>query len=266
VAIISKDPQAYGLEIENAPPDAWEDVIVPEPLELGLAANLSGSTLERLKELNPHLKKMSTPPNEANFVLRVPEGSRANFYRLYAQLPEANRSSSMIIHTARRGETVEQVARRYNLTAAVVQQYNSLDPSVVRLSSGQQLVLPSTMPPSSTLVAQAPPARQTGSTATRPVAPVVQPAAASSTSTTTAAAPSVAVATARSQTSQARRPAQVINSISHRVRAGDTILGLAKLYGVKPEQIKTDNKLANNDIFEGQILNIASNLPLTADT
>jgi N-acetylmuramoyl-L-alanine amidase len=38
------------------------------------------------------------------------------------------------------------------------------------------------------------------------------------------------------------------------------------LYGVKADQIKTDNKLASNNIREGQILNIRSNLPLTASS
>ncbi|MDR1111673.1 MAG: LysM peptidoglycan-binding domain-containing protein [Deltaproteobacteria bacterium] len=265
VTIISKDPQAYGLEIESAPPDAWEDVVVPDPMDLSLAASLSGSTLERLKELNPHLKRMATPPNEANFVLRVPEGSRANFYRLYAQLPEARRGGGIITHTARRGETVDQVASRYQLTPAVVRQYNNL-PEGARLAGGQQLVLPASMPPETTSDVVVAAAQQTASRpSSRPEVPAPSSEPWPEPATAPAPPASQPPRPAAVASSQPRR-SQVINSISHRVRSGDTILGIAKLYGVKAEQIKSDNKLASNDIMEGQVLNIRSNLPLTAAT
>jgi membrane-bound lytic murein transglycosylase D len=271
-AIISKDPQAYGLEIESSPPDAWEDVIVPQPLALSVAAELSGSSLDRIKELNPHLKRNATPPNETNFVLRVPEGSRATFYRMYAQLPESKRGGGLITYTARRGETVEQVASRHGLTPSVVSQYNDVSEKT-RLASGQTLVLPSTMPPETTDTVVAAAQRQRP----RPAPAYSPPVVIVSDEPPTPPAPPVAVAQAPSgrpgstqpqrptvvASNQVRRP-QVIDSISHRVRSGDTILGIAKLYGVKAEQIKSDNKLASNNIREGQILNIRSNLPLTA--
>ncbi|MDR1545203.1 MAG: LysM peptidoglycan-binding domain-containing protein, partial [Deltaproteobacteria bacterium] len=260
-AIISKDPLAYGLEIEPTPPDLWEEVVVPDPVDLKLAADLSRTSVDRLKELNPHLKKMATPP-EPNFVLRVPEGARTGFYRLYAQLPEARRSTQLIVHTAKRGETVEQVAGRYGLTAEVLRQYNDLEGS--KLSRGQQLVLPASMPPALTTAAavqaqgQAPARTETRTSGSRQAVqfPSTEPPPASS-----AAPPEVpAVRTARvSRSAQA-----VIQTINHRVRSGETILGIAGLYGVKAEQLKADNKLSSNAIREGQILTIRSNLPLTA--
>ncbi|MDR1677801.1 MAG: LysM peptidoglycan-binding domain-containing protein [Deltaproteobacteria bacterium] len=268
-AIISKDPRAYGLEIEPSPPDAWEDVVVPESIDLGLAAELANSDLSRIKELNPHLKKQTTPPNETNFVLRVPEGSRANFYRMYAQLPAAKRGGSLITYTARRGESIDQVATRHNLTPAVVRQYNNL-PAGTKLASGQKLVLPTSMPPESysdTVVASAKQQQSRRPVAYTPPVIIEQDFPPSESTPTGVRGPSstepqrpVAVASSRSR----RNP--VINSISHRVRSGDTILGIAKLYGVKAEQVKSDNKLASNAIREGQVLNIRSNLPLTADT
>ncbi|MDR1657421.1 MAG: LysM peptidoglycan-binding domain-containing protein [Deltaproteobacteria bacterium] len=250
VAIIAKDPMAYGLEIESSPPDAWEDVVVPGAIDLEQAARLSGSSFERLKELNPHLTKMTTPPDEANFVLRVPEGTTALFYKQYAQLPVGQRSGGLITYSVKRGETVEQVAARHGLTPEVVRRYNSIEGS--KLARGQQLVLPTSMPPELPTVAVA------ASTSSRPTA---SPSAAQGSIIQTASGPS-----SRSAASSTRQPAVVINSISHRVRSGDTILGLARLYGVQAEQIRTDNKLASNNIIEGQVLTIRSNLPLTAAT
>ncbi|MDR1487542.1 MAG: LysM peptidoglycan-binding domain-containing protein, partial [Deltaproteobacteria bacterium] len=250
VAIIAKDPQAYGLEIDNTPQDGWEDVIVPDAIDLQLAAELSNTTIERLKELNPQLKKGTTPPGEINFVLRVPQGARADFYKLYAQLPESQRNQSLITHTVSRSETVELVASKYNLSPEVVRQYNNIEGS--KLTRGQQLVLP-TSQPAAILTASATPS---GSNLESGLA------AASASVTTRPQQPWPDV----QRTSSSRQSTQSINTISHRVRAGDTILGIAKLYAVKAEQIKTDNKLASNDIKEGQVLTIRSNLPLASST
>jgi membrane-bound lytic murein transglycosylase D len=242
-AIIAKDPGAYGLEVAPSPPDAWEDVVVPDPIDLDLAAKLSGSTLERLKELNPHLKRLTIPPDQQNFVLRVPQGTTAGFYRAYAALPASQRTRGLIIYTARRGDTVEKVAESHGLTAEVVRGYNSLEGS--RLARGQELVLPPSMPPA-TATAAAP----------QPVQAARRSAAARPGEARAAAAPRRTTASAAS--------APVINTISHRVRKGDTISDLARLYGVPAEQIRGDNSLASNDIREGQVLAIRSNIPLTA--
>jgi membrane-bound lytic murein transglycosylase D len=80
---IAKDPGAYGLEIEAQPPDQWDEAVVPEPIRFDEAARMAGTTTERLEELNPHLKKKATPPDEADFVLRIPMGTLNNFAAAY---------------------------------------------------------------------------------------------------------------------------------------------------------------------------------------
>jgi len=82
-AIIAKDPTAYGLAIDAQPPDRWEEVSLPLPVTLAEAAQFAHTSLARLKELNPHLRKAVTPPNEAGFILRLPEGSSQAFISAY---------------------------------------------------------------------------------------------------------------------------------------------------------------------------------------
>ncbi|MDR2443657.1 MAG: LysM peptidoglycan-binding domain-containing protein [Deltaproteobacteria bacterium] len=251
VAIIAKDPAAYGLDVASSSPDAWEDVVVPESVDLELAAKLAGSTLDRLKELNPHLKKMTTPPGESNFVLRVPQGSTGQFYRSYVQLPASLRGGGLLIYAARRGETVEQVASTHGLTPEVVRRYNDLEGS--RLARGQELILPSAMPPETPTVVAA---------ANRSDRQTAVPTSASEPVYRTASLPTVPSASPNIR--PVRRTTSVINTLSHRVRSGDTISGIARLYGVQADQIRSDNRLAGNTIREGQVLTIRSNLPLTS--
>jgi membrane-bound lytic murein transglycosylase D len=278
-AIIAKDPLAYGLEVESSPVDVWDEVVVPEPIDLSMAAQLSGSSVERIKELNPHLKRLSTPPSELDFVLRVPVGASSSFYQLYAQLPEAQKSRRITIHVARRGETVDSVASRYNLTPEVVRQYNNL--TSARLSNGQQLVLPASMAqiPDSQVPVQTAVARTSSRPAPRPgevqavravQAVETQPAArrTSEPRTPSAVSPPIMVPAVRAVTASASRNnrAPVIHSIRHRVRSGDTLGDLARLYGTSVDKLKADNRLASSSIQEGQVLLVNSNLPLTPAT
>ena len=80
---IAKDPAAYGLTIETQPPAQWEEVSLPQAVKLDQAAQFANTSVERLKELNPHLKQAATPPNATNFILRLPVGSRSEFASAY---------------------------------------------------------------------------------------------------------------------------------------------------------------------------------------
>ncbi|MDR1576908.1 MAG: LysM peptidoglycan-binding domain-containing protein [Deltaproteobacteria bacterium] len=255
-AIIAKDPLAYGLEVESAQVDTWDEVVVPQPIDLAMAARLSGTNLERIKELNPHLKRMATPPSEQDFILRVPQGSSEVFYQLYAQLPEAQRSNRVIIHLAKRGDTVESVANHYRLTPEVVRQYNNL--SMARLKAGQRLVLPASM-------SQAPGVQEPLAVASvmRTSRQVVSPAVVVTRREfqpkpiiqTRAVTPVLATVSSKS-----RQP--VIATVRHRTRAGETLGELARRYGTTTEKLRADNRLGSNNLREGQVLVVSSNLPV----
>ena len=80
---IAKDPAAYGLNIVAQPPDKWEEVSLSKSVTLAEAAKYADTTVERLQELNPHLRKAATPPQEVDFILRLPMDSRRGFMAAY---------------------------------------------------------------------------------------------------------------------------------------------------------------------------------------
>jgi membrane-bound lytic murein transglycosylase D len=284
-AIIARDPGAYGLEVDWSPPDTWDEVVVTAPLKLMTAAQLSDTTLERIQELNPHLRKLTTPPNLPDYVLRVPSGSRAAFYRNYARLPGGQRAGTISLHTASRGETLEAVARRYGADPDLVREFNSMTGNP-RLTAGQELVIPvgvrspesalagvrvdSSPPPARTAQSRVTPSRLPPPAPERVRAPEPPAPAPAAVASAAAQPPRVAAASSRTP-APASRPrtsssgqGQVIHSISHIVRQGDTLSGVAGLYGVDVERLRSDNRISGNTLYVGQILTVRSDLPLQA--
>ncbi|MDR1039684.1 MAG: LysM peptidoglycan-binding domain-containing protein [Deltaproteobacteria bacterium] len=280
-AIIARDPGAYGLEVEWSPPDTWDEVMVTEPLQLTAAAQMANTSLERIQELNPHLRKLTTPPNLPEFVLRIPAGTRGAFYRSYARLPASQRNGSINIHTASRGETLEAAARRYGADPDLVREFNGMTGNP-RLAAGQELIIPvGVRSPEHALasvrVESARPSRPSARTAwtgvpvpaAPPSLPTPAPAPAPVPAEAPQAAPPVEVALARVPASAPARPrtassgsGQVINTISHVVRQGDTLSGVAGLYGVDQERLRADNRIQGTTLYVGQILTVSSNIPL----
>ncbi|MDR1920164.1 MAG: LysM peptidoglycan-binding domain-containing protein [Candidatus Adiutrix sp.] len=286
-AFIAKDPRAYGLVIETLPPDQWDEVTLPAPLSLSVAAKLCGAGEERLKELNPHLKKNTTPLNEADFILRVPAGTRKKFVRAYARLPQEQRlalSSSdgqAREHVVGKGETVASVARLYGLTAKELSARNNLKGG--QLKAGTRLILPA--------------ARLAGKSAPDEAAAladyVIRPgdtkiglsqmfgrswADLAALNKMDNNAPLVAGKTIKAPRVEVRKAAPVQipertalfsapeprSTVTHTVRAGDTLGGLARRYGVSAEALKEANRLKSNTVYLGQKLKIDSALPASA--
>lgn len=232
VTFIAKDPAAYGLSIDTQPADQWEEVVVPAQVSLKDAAKFSGTNVETLKELNPHLKKDATPPNESNFVLRLPVGTTEKFAKAYGQSGKGGKAyaSSGITpgqHVVKKGETVATVAALYGVDPAELKKQNKL--SGDKLKVGAKLVVPD-------------PTLSGGSS---PAPRVAQSARPQNNTTAVTSEPRLA-------------------NISHKVKPGDTLSSVANLYGVSAESIKKSNNLSSNFIREGQILKIKSDIPLTA--
>ena len=74
MTIISKDPVRYGFEVTPDPPASMEKVPLTSALDLRLVAESLDLTLAEVQELNPHVKRLTTPNDDPDFNLYVPEG------------------------------------------------------------------------------------------------------------------------------------------------------------------------------------------------
>jgi membrane-bound lytic murein transglycosylase D len=89
-AIVAKEPARYGLRVDTMPKYEYDSVDVVGGAPLSAIATAAGTTLDAIKDLNPHMLRGVTPPGE-RFEVRVPIGASTGFNARFNALPEATR-------------------------------------------------------------------------------------------------------------------------------------------------------------------------------
>lgn len=143
--LISKDPEKFGFDTTKEPAVVYDSVPVNSPTDLGVIAELAGSTVEDLKFLNPALARLMTPPNYPDYRIRLPYGSGERFKAAFDDLPATARIPWKS-HTVRRGETLAALSRRYGVSVSQIRQANGLG-GKQGLRSGAQLQIPTYIAP-----------------------------------------------------------------------------------------------------------------------
>ena len=138
--VVDKAPEEYGFYVEPQAPLVYDLVTVDSPTDVKVVAQCADTTVETIRQLNPELRTMATPPYAANYALKVPAGSGNTFQEKYAQVPKEERLQ-WTRHVVRRGETVGVIARKYGVGVRTILSANSLRNSR-RLRIGQSLVIP----------------------------------------------------------------------------------------------------------------------------
>src|SRR5690606_28267528 len=106
--MVATDPASFGLSrVEPGPAYEFDVVEVEGPMDVQVAAELAGASVEELRELNPELTRQILPPS--GYRLRVPAGRADLFQLAYAELP-AEKRRSIVEHTVRRGESLSKIA------------------------------------------------------------------------------------------------------------------------------------------------------------
>jgi membrane-bound lytic murein transglycosylase D len=133
------DPEALGLEftpISNEPYFAM--IETGGQIDLKLAAELAGITMDEVVELNPAFNRWATDPDGPHQLL-LPVDTGELFRQALALVPPEERVQ-LSHHEVKTGETLSTIARQYSVTPAVIKQVNGL--SGTELRAGQHLVVP----------------------------------------------------------------------------------------------------------------------------
>jgi len=123
------------------PPLRFETVKVGKPTDLRRIAEVLGTDVVVLRELNPHLLRNVTPPDDPDFELYVPPGTAEVLAAELPKIPEAERVYWQQ-HRVRRGETLSGIGYRYSTSAQAIAQANSISLKS-HIHPGQVLVIPS---------------------------------------------------------------------------------------------------------------------------
>lgn len=139
-AIMAKNPSQYGLtDIAADPPMVSDTVTTHSAVNLNLVADLTGTTVDEIEQLNPALLRMSTPGDMA-YDLRIPVGTAGVFKQRIALIPEEHRNSWRF-HIATEGDTLGSIAQTYHVKTADLETANQLDAGD-SIQEGQALAIP----------------------------------------------------------------------------------------------------------------------------
>jgi membrane-bound lytic murein transglycosylase D len=130
-ALVGKEPARYGVKVDSVPELAFDTVRVPGGTSLAAIANAAGATAENVHDLNLHLLRGMTPPDDSLWV-RVPVGAADGFDERFAALEPDERAAGKYV-TTKKGESMSSVARTHGMSAKQLGWYN---PKAQRLKSG----------------------------------------------------------------------------------------------------------------------------------
>ena len=229
--IVARNPAQYGMDVEPAPasvPD-FEKVTLPVAVDLRRVAEWAGTSVQTIQDLNPELRRWTTPVRAKNYELKVPEGSGD---AVRTQLADAGPDAANLTwHTVRKGETLLSISRKLKVSRADLADANYVSVKS-RVTPGQQLIVPRA--PTALLAMRAetpaPPIE------TRKTDPVV---AASVTIPNHPAADS-----------------QVESKVVYRVKQGDTLASIARVFQTSVASLTKWNSLRTTTLKVGQRLTI----------
>ncbi len=282
-AIIAKNPEKYGFtDIEFEPEIVWDEVTIDRCLELKTVARELGCSAEKLEELNPELLRKYTPPDMDTYVLKVPKGSVDKFWAVYDRIPSPE-ETSWVRHRISRGESVSTIAARYGVSQYAILQANNLDRRST-IYAGKELIVPVPLDRSQTSRSYRSYEAEDGIYVVRSGDTMWDIARAFGTTVDALRSSnyiergsriyvgqkmkipaSASKMKEKSRESSSPRtyasstqPTQSSDKSRHKVRSGDTLWDIARMYGTTTARIRQLNGLGRSSrIYPGQMLTIA---------
>ncbi len=132
-------PERYDLnlpELDNAP--YFDVVATGGQIDMALAAELAGVSIDDLYSLNPGVNRWATDPDGPHRLL-VPVENATRLREALAALDERDRVE-WSRHVVRAGQTLGQIADRYHTTTAALRQVNGISGTLIRV--GEHLMIP----------------------------------------------------------------------------------------------------------------------------
>jgi membrane-bound lytic murein transglycosylase D len=233
--IIARNPAQYGINVQPFQKPTFETVTLSTAVDLRRIAEWIATPIQTLQDLNPELRRWTTPVRATDYELKVPAGT-GDIVRAHLVQTDPDDLAPLHWHTVKKGETLTTIAKKLKVSRTDLAEANYLS-TRARVSTGQRLIIPRA------------PAMLTARTDTPPPdteSRQVDPALAST------PAP------------EAGESTQV--SLVYRVKKGDTLFSIARVYRTTVASLKTWNRLRTNSIQVGQRLTIFVQRPAATAT
>jgi len=137
---VGEQTQKYGFTVNERPDLVFDTILVSDATDLDLIAECAGVEPDKVRNLNPALKRGATPPDKKNYPVYVPDGLGGKTTKALKKIP-ANRRLTWREHRELRGETLGQIAGNYGTSVRDVATLNNLK-DVHLIRPGDQLLIP----------------------------------------------------------------------------------------------------------------------------
>jgi membrane-bound lytic murein transglycosylase D len=226
--IIARNPAQYGMNILPGTESKFDTVTLPKAVDLRRIAEWTGAPVEAIQDLNPELRRWTTPVRASNYALKVPEGT-AELVRTRLESSDSEELAPLKWHTVKSGETLTSIARKLRVSRTDLAEANYL-PRKSAVKAGQQLIIPRA--PTTLLAARA-----------ETLAPVAEYRSVDG-----------VVASTAPRLEPSAQP-----KLIYRVKRGDTLVSIAKLFRTSVASIKSWNQIHGSSIRIGDRLTIFTN-------
>ena len=117
--LIANNPNAYGFgHVRPAPTLQYDTLRVPPSTSLASVAQLSDTSVEYIRYLNPEFRSNATPPEP--YTIRIPSGKGDNVAAVLRKMPSVGRSDVAVTNVLA-GETRQNIANRTGVAVDQVQ-------------------------------------------------------------------------------------------------------------------------------------------------
>ncbi len=224
--VIARNPAQYGFEIAGAPPLDYEQVTVPKPVDLRRIAEWASVSVRELQDLNPELRRWTTPVKYPDYELKVPRGVAPAVEQRLNEMT-AEDLAPLKWYQVKKGDTLATIARKLRVSRSDLADANYLSAKVV-VSPGQKLIIP--VEPTLLLAGRT----------DRP-APLAESRA--------------AVSPERLKDGPtAQQPEKV--KLVYQVKPGDTLSSVARLFRTSVQSLKVWNRLRGDRLTPGSRLTV----------
>jgi membrane-bound lytic murein transglycosylase D len=133
------NPDKYQLDLIPVTNQvSYEIVELDGQIDLALAAELAGISVNELYQLNPAFNRWATAPKGPHRLL-LPREKAEQFKIGVAQVPPSKRIN-WVRHKIKNGETLSHISRKYRSTVALIKEVNNIRGNQIR--AGKYLMVP----------------------------------------------------------------------------------------------------------------------------
>ena len=133
------NPDKYHLDLVPVTNQvSYEVVELDGQIDLALAADLAGISVNELYQLNPAFNRWATAPKGPHRLL-LPRDKVEQFKIGVAQVPPGKRIN-WVRHKIKNGETLSHISKKYRSTVALIREVNNIRGS--RIRAGKYLMVP----------------------------------------------------------------------------------------------------------------------------